>query len=83
MIGRSDFRMSLTGQTLGRYRVQSKLGSGGMGVVYLAHDPTLDRRVAIKLISDRAPELRRPASFLTLITFFTTCVSTRARANFS
>src|SRR5438105_1836645 len=38
------------GATLGRYVVLSLLGSGGMGSVYSAYDPTLDRRVAGKLV---------------------------------
>ena len=42
------------GASLGRYVVLSRLGAGGMGVVYAAYDPELDRKVAIKLIR---PEL--------------------------
>ncbi|NUP07678.1 MAG: serine/threonine protein kinase [Polyangiaceae bacterium] len=38
------------GAMVGRHRVLDKLGRGAMGVVYLAHDPALDRRVALKLI---------------------------------
>ena len=38
------------GAVLGRYVVLSLLGQGGMSVVYLAYDPQLDRRVALKLV---------------------------------
>ena len=38
------------GAAIGRYLVVSLIGSGGMGTVYAAYDPDLDRRVAIKLL---------------------------------
>jgi len=39
-----------TGTKLGRYEIQSQLGAGGMGEVYLAHDATLNRKVALKIL---------------------------------
>ena len=43
--------MSLApGSTLGPYTILAELGHGDMGVVYTAHDPRLDRQVAIKVL---------------------------------
>src|SRR5260221_103129 len=39
-----------TGAIVGHYRIESRLGAGGMGEVYLARDTTLDRTVALKLL---------------------------------
>ena len=52
--------------TIGRYRIEAILGRGAMGLIYRAHDPAIDRKVAIKLVradlldsADRADYIAR------------------------
>ncbi|WP_224364584.1 serine/threonine-protein kinase [Hyalangium versicolor] len=50
-----EVRPRLTsGDRVGRYTVLHVVGAGGMGVVYAAYDPELDRRIALKLVHDEA-----------------------------
>ena len=56
-------------KTLGRYRIEGRLGEGAMADVYRAHDPDIGRTVAIKVLkrhfaSDPELAMRLPARCL-------------------
>lgn len=62
---------SLVGREFGNYKIESLLGSGGMGEVYLAHESRLNRRVALKILlrhfvadAERADRFKREAEAL-------------------
>jgi len=53
------------GTKLGRYEIRSKIGAGGMGEVYLAHDTNLNRKIALKILpADLAADTLRMNRFV-------------------
>src|SRR5216683_3351753 len=55
----SRYDVLMLGETVSHYRVLQKLGSGGMGEVYLCEDLTLGRRVALKFLAGADPNDRQ------------------------
>lgn len=49
------------GQKIGKYEIRAQLGTGGMGAVYLAFDPLIEREVALKVLS---PDLQSSSNAL-------------------
>src|SRR6185503_15352625 len=65
---------SLVGQEIGTYKIESLLGIGGMGEVYLARETKLNRRVALKILpsqfvadAERANRFEREAQALSAL----------------
>jgi len=70
-----DEEMTLTGRTLGPYKVLEEIGRGGMGIVYAAEDTRLGRKVALKALPPdytrdpvRRERLRREARAVASLT---------------
>ncbi len=57
----AGFMQDLSGTTIGQYELRSILGKGGMATIYRAYQPSMEREVAIKLLS---PDLSDETEFI-------------------
>src|SRR5512144_1393301 len=53
----------MVGSNLGHYRILQRIGEGGVGLVYLAEDLRLDRKVALKVLAQASPRPDQIARF--------------------
>jgi tetratricopeptide (TPR) repeat protein/predicted Ser/Thr protein kinase len=56
---RAEPGLYVAGDCIGRYRVVRQHASGGMGVILIAHDPELDREIALKLLRPEVSDRER------------------------
>ena len=61
MASKQDFYKEFVGQKIGDYTIKKLLGIGGMGAVFLAHNPLMDVKVALKML---LPELTRDDEYV-------------------
>ncbi len=65
MLESAHLAMISTGKQIGRYKIRSAIGKGGMGEVFLAEDTELERLVALKVLpEDLANDAERMRRFV-------------------
>ena len=76
-LGAGAERDALVGQRILEYRIEAKLGEGGMGAVYLARHEALDQEVAIKVLRGQGTEDERTRFLKAVAKRLSICVADR------